>query len=156
MNFASLPGRRSLEEKDYEHLLRSYIPRELADAAYLRRVTDAEGRELIAANGRNGNFAGLVFPYVNPGTANVRAYRLRRDCPDLIEVDGKLKEQGKYLSAPGSGNHLYFVPGTRPEWLADRSMQIIIAEGEKKTLALWGVAWHGLGDARNGCTCARP
>src|SRR6185503_7612550 len=36
----------------------------------------------------------------------------------------------------------YFPPGVKPEWLQDQSLPIIVTEGEKKTLALWRLAWH--------------
>jgi hypothetical protein len=59
----------------------------------------------------------------------------------------KLHEKNKYLSPPGEGNKLYFVPGTSAEWLSDPTMPVVITEGEKKTLGLWNCSWDGLGDS---------
>jgi putative DNA primase/helicase len=42
---------------------------------------------------------------------------------------------------------LYFVPGTPLERYHDTTLPIIITEGEKKSLALETLAWHGMGDA---------
>lgn len=83
----------------------------------------------------------------------LREHRLRRDRPELEQKpDGTLKERGKYLSPPGHGNLLYFTPGTDPKWLADPTLPVAITEGEKKCLALFGLAWYGLGDV---ATCPR-
>jgi len=146
MKIASLPGAQ-LAESDYERLARCFILRELADAAFLRRVTDAQGRELIGINGRRGDFSGIVYPYVQPANGEICEYRLRRDYPDLEDHDGMVIEKNKYMTAPGSGNRLYFVPGTRSEWLSHSGVPVVIVEGPKKALALWAVAWQGLGDA---------
>src|SRR5262249_41580941 len=100
--------------------------------------------------GRNGagDYAGIVFPYIWPGETGPREYRLRRDHPDLeYDPSGKPKERAKYLTAPGRGNLLYLVPGTEPSWLNDAGLPVVIAEDEKKPLALWDLAHQGLGDA---------
>jgi hypothetical protein len=47
----------------------------------------------------------------------VREWRLRRDHPDIEYRKGKPKERGKYLSPPGRGNMIYFVPGLTPDLL---------------------------------------
>ena len=80
---------------------------------------------------------------------------LREDCgrngcgylPTIEYKDGKPREKNKYLSPPGEGNKLYFVPGTVPEWLLDSTLPVVITEGEKKTLSLWELAHYGLSDA---------
>jgi hypothetical protein len=136
-----------LDERDYQMLERCFISRELADQALLRGVSDIEGRTLIGANGRHGDYSGIAIPNIDPANGNIRDYRLRRDRPDLEQRNGRVVEEAKYLSAPGARNRAYFPPGTRPEWLKDSSIPIVLLEGEKKCLALWRVAWNGLGDA---------
>ena len=49
----------SLTEEDYSTLSRAWIPRELADAAMLRRVSDLEGREAIGHKGKR-DCAGIL------------------------------------------------------------------------------------------------
>ena len=129
---------------DYAKLEQSWIPRELADQALLRRVTSAEGAQLIGRND-NGSFAGMIFPYVWPGQDYAREYRLRRDRPEIqFDTEGRSHEKNKYLGAPGRGNLLYWVPGTRAELLANANVPIAITEGEKKTIALYRLSWHAL------------
>ena len=129
-----------LAETDYAALAKCGITRELADAAMLRRVNEHEGREIVGQKGKL-NCEGIAFPYYWPGEPYPNGYRLRRDHPDLVQgIDGKLKQERKYLSAPGQRNRLYFPPGVTPEHLADLSLPIVIVEGEKKSLALWCLA----------------
>jgi len=143
---ARLPG-VDLTPADLAALSQCGIPEDLARTAMLRRVDSATGSALMGRNG-SGDYSGLVFPYFWPGDDRVREYRLRRDRPEVeIRADGTTKPRGKYLSPPGRGNMLYLVPGTPPELLGDVSLPIILVEGEKKTLALWALAWHGLGEA---------
>jgi hypothetical protein len=139
-----LPG-SELQPNDLEKLAACGISPELARQALLRRVTSQEGARLIGRNGA-ADYAGITFPCVWPGDGDhIREYRLRRDHPELeLQPDGTLKERNKYLSPPGRGNLLYFVPGTQAEWLSDSSLPAIITEGAKKTLALWPLGWHGL------------
>jgi hypothetical protein len=142
----TLPG-NPLSEADFAVLEAIGIPRGLAQQALLRRVSSLQGREIVGRNG-SGDYAGVVFPYCWPGETNPHEYRLRRDKPELTaDSKGNLKERNKYLSPPGRGNRLYFVPGTSAEWLGDASMPIVITEGEKKTLALYGLSWHALSDS---------
>lgn len=125
-----------LSEADFRKLEGSWITRELAGQAMLRRVESAEGATIIGRNGR-GDYSGIVFPYVMPGAGEVREYFLRRDHPDYERDEaGKLKEQRKYLGPPGRTNLLYFVPGTPLQWLHDTRLPVAITEGAKKTLAL--------------------
>ena len=121
----------------------SWLSDEIIEQAQIRRVDDATARELLGRNGRSGAYQGLAFPYFLPGQDHVREYRVRRDQPDIESKDGKLKERGKYLSPPGRGNQLYFVPGTPPEALSDTDLPVTLAEGEKKTLALHRLATWG-------------
>src|SRR5713101_5235694 len=125
-----------LTPDDLAGLARSWITPQMASEAMLRRVTSIEGAQLIGRSGV-GNYSGIAFPYIWPGEAHVREYRVRRDQPDIeYDRNGQPKEKAKYLSPPGRGNFLYFVPGTPAQWLEDVSVPVFLVEGEKKTLAL--------------------
>ncbi len=142
----TLPG-TDLTPADLAKLAKCGITPELARAALLRRVASNEGGTLVGRKGA-ADYAGIVFPYVWPGELSPREYRLRRDRPEYEQqADGSLKERNKYLSPPGKGNLLYLPPQVRSEWLNDVGLPLIVTEGEKKTLALSALAWHGLGDA---------
>lgn len=135
---------KELTHNDLDGLAKSYITPELARQAGLFRVDSAEGGRIVGRNGK-GDYSGIVFPFYWPGETHARSYRLRRDEPELEQKsDGTIKVKGKYLSAPGGGNRLYFSPDTRAEWLKDVNLPITITEGEKKTLALSRLAWNGV------------
>lgn len=134
-----------LEDRDYQALVARWITPAIADSALLRRVDSITGQELVGRSGA-GRYDGLAIPYVWPGEDQVREYRLRRDHPDLEPNGSGFKEVGKYLSPPGRGNKLYFVPGTCPKLLEDTEVPIVITEGEFKTQALWRLSWHVVGD----------
>lgn len=134
-----------LTEKDYSNLRSSFITPEIAAAAKLRRVSDLDGAETVGRPRKAGtDYAGIVFPYFLPPNYNYpREYRLRRDNPEYEQkADGTRKEKGKYLSAPGAGNMLYFPPNVQSEWLQDVSLPVVLTEGEKKTLALHRLSRH--------------
>lgn len=141
----SLPG-TTPTESDLTNLESSWIHAELAQQALIRRVDGVTGAELVGKKPAD-NCAGLLFPYVWPGEDRVREYRLRRDAPDIRYEGSVKKEVGKYLSPPGRGNMLYLVPGTAAAWLQDADLPVVITEGEKKTLALWRLAFHELSEA---------
>jgi hypothetical protein len=131
-----------LNGADYALLNGSWITRALADQAMLRRVDSQEGREVIGHKGKR-DCAGILIPYYWPGEAAPVNYRVRRDRPELVQdKSGALKPDGRYLGAPGGGNHLYIPPGTTPEQLADVKIPIVVVEGEKKALALQRLANH--------------
>src|SRR5436309_1986222 len=140
-------NKQALTDADLRLLSASFISPELAQSAGLFRVASYDGGLIVGRNG-NADYSGIVFTYSLPGNPHPRDYRLRRDYPDLEQKsDGTIKEKAKYLSPPGRSNLLYFVPMTNPDWLADRSLPICLTEGEKKTLALWRLSWHGLSDS---------
>ena len=131
-----------LTEADYVALADSWIPREIADQAMLRRVDAQSGREVVGQKGSR-DCAGILFPYYWPGDPSPINYRVRRDHPDLVQgIDGKIKLERKYLAAPGGANRLYIPPSVTLDQLADASIPIVIVEGEKKALALWRLANH--------------
>ena len=136
------PWGRQLEESDYANLVTSWITRDLADAAMLRRVDAYEGREAVGQKGSR-DCAGILIPYYRPGEPRAFNYRLRRDNPDwTVAKDGKLRPDRKYLGPPGGANRLYIPPGVTLDQLADAQVPVAIAEGEKKALALWRLAHH--------------
>jgi hypothetical protein len=68
---------------------------------------------------------------------------VRRDNPEWTTgKDGKPKPDKKYLGAPNSTNRLYIPPGVTLEQLQDLTIPVVIVEGEKKALALWGLAHY--------------
>src|SRR5688572_30074282 len=137
-------NKQALTDADFRLLSSSFISPSLAQSAGIFRVDSLIGSEIVGRNG-HGDYSGLIFPYYLPGSHSPREYRLRRDNPDLEQgSDGRIKQKGKYLSPPGRGNLLYFVPMTVGEWLKDTSLPVCITEGEKKTLALWELSWQGL------------
>lgn len=77
----------------------------LSHTAGLRRVTSEQGKEVVGRRDRE-DYAGILFPYVWPGTTLACAHRIRRDNPPYTIRAGARVEDGKYLSAPGYGNKL--------------------------------------------------
>ena len=119
-----------------------WIDPELARRAKLRRVDSLIGGEMVGRRG--GDYSGILIPYFQPGSDQVRDYRLRRDHPDLeYNAGGNLKIKQKYLSPPGRSNMLYLPPGVPQSLLRDAAMPVVITEGEFKSLALWRAANHG-------------
>ena len=137
-----------LSEDDYAALAASWITRELADEAMLRRVNAQDGRDIVGQKG-SIDCAGILFPYYWPGEPGVLNYRIRRDNPDFkFAKDGKAKPDKKYLGAPSSGNRLYIPHGISLDQLADVNIPTAIVEGEKKALALWRLAGHEIEQPR--------
>jgi hypothetical protein len=131
-----------LSESDYAALDLSWITREIANAAMLRRVDAQEGREVVGQKG-NRDCAGILIPYYWPGESGPFNYRLRRDNPDWkYDGQGNPKPDRKYLGPPKGANRLYIPPGVTPEQLQDVTIPMVLVEGEKKALALWRLAWH--------------
>lgn len=126
----------SLTPQDLENLSSSWITPELAQIAGLFRVDNHQGAEIVGRSVGSSSYSGIVFPNIWPGESKAREYRLRRDYPDIEYKNQQPRPKAKYLSPPGRGNLLYFVPGTSLESLQNTSLPIVITEGEKKTLAL--------------------
>lgn len=136
----------SLSQTDFERLGHSFISREIAEQAKLRRVNEEEGAAIVGRKrNANSSYSGIVFPYFWPLTENPHLYRLRRDSPDLDRSqDGTYKQKGKYLCAPNSRNYLYFPPNVSHDHLTDITLPIVITEGEKKALALYRLSTEDL------------
>jgi hypothetical protein len=137
-----IPYGAPLTAADISGLARCGISEATVRSACLRRVTSFDGAEMMGRNG-SGDFNGIIFPYFDPVSGVVRNYRLRRDNPEI--ESGKPKN--KYIAAPGSRNMLYCHPVMDPDWITDTSLQILLTEGEKKTLALYELAWHHRADS---------
>src|SRR5947209_1231498 len=68
-----------LNDADYTALEgQSWIDREVADAAMLRRVDAEQGREVVGQKGKR-DCAGILFPNYLPGESRPRSYFIRRD-----------------------------------------------------------------------------
>ncbi len=131
----------ALTDGDYQSLQSSWITKEMADTACLRRVDSVEGQQAVGQ--KRGNCAGILIPYYWPDEPTPRAYRIRRDSPETtMGSGGRLKLDRKYLSAPGERNRIYVPPGVNLKQLADTNLPLVITEGEKKTLALQRLALH--------------
>jgi len=138
------PERLPLTAADLAAFARCGVPETLVRRAGIFRVDTLEGAQLVGRRAGSSDYTGVVFPYCLPGEERPFEYRLRRDHPDLeLQADGSRKERGKYLSPPGRGSRLYFVPGTLPEELSDVTLPITLSEGEKKALALTSLAETG-------------
>ena len=135
---------KPLTEADFDRLIG--IDREIIQRANVRRVDSLTGGQIVGRNGR-GDYSGILFPYCWPGEDHAREFRLRRDHPEMeADANGQLKPKDKYLSPAGIRNMLYFPPGIDTAWLKDPKVPIAITEGEKKTLALHGLALHDMSD----------
>src|ERR1700735_494816 len=77
------PWGTPLTEADYAILATSWITRDLADQAELRRVDAVQGREVLCQKG-NRDCAGILIPYYWPGEPMPFNYRVRRDSPEYV------------------------------------------------------------------------
>ena len=66
-------------DADIEMFSRSWIPPQLVVQANLRRVNAFEGAEIV--NRKPGDYAGIAFPYLRPGSPHSHLERLRVDRP---------------------------------------------------------------------------
>lgn len=136
----------SLIDSDYSMLERSWIHKDLANQALLRRVTSSEGASIVGRRDNN-SYGGIIFPYIWPGENHVRECWLRRDRPEIqYDGEGFPKEKNKYLGPPGRGNLLYVTPGTEAKLLNDVQVPVAITEGAKKAISLHRLSWYGLRD----------
>ena len=109
------------------------IPPALLVAAGVRRVSDAEARDLLCSNHR-GTLEGILYPRVDPISGREVGYRVRRDHPEL-ENDG---HKNKYMSSRDRPQ-LYFLPGAGA-LLTDVSVPVVPIESEKAALAITAAA----------------
>jgi hypothetical protein len=138
-----------LTESDYREVFAPRgIGKELADRTEIRRVISLDGAALVGVEGRPGDYSGLAIPNIRPGARQPRAYRLRRDHPDVEMKNGESRTVRRYLSAPGSCNLAYFMPGTTVDDLGDVERPVIFTEGELKSIALSALAHYLTARAR--------
>jgi hypothetical protein len=137
----TVPPTNRLTQADLASLQKCGITLEVVDAARIFRVDSLHGADIVGRAFKAGiDYAGIVFPYFLPNgdadNQHIREYRLRRDHPDHeYRPDGTIKEKGKYLGPPGRSNLLYFPSGTTSLMLRDTKLNVLVVEGEKKTLA---------------------
>src|SRR5262245_3093511 len=117
------PYGQGLTADDYRSLAGRWIDRDSADAALLFRVNNFEGREQVGEKRRN--CAGILIPYLWPGSAHWHGVRIRRDNHEWSNG----KPDAKYMGENGRSTRLYVVPGTSLEALADTALPLIVAEG---------------------------
>jgi len=135
-----------LTEQDYSTLSSSWITREIADAAMLRRVDACEGREVVGQKG-NRDCAGVLIPYYWPGQPHAYTYRLRRHSRLEARERRQAEARQEVLRATAELNRLYLPPGIAPGELQDVAIPLAIAEGEKKALALSRLARYENGSS---------
>ena len=136
----------NLTSADYALLAASYITPKLAIQAGLRRVTSIQGAEVLSRDD-GGDYSGLVFPYFLPGSKDSHLERVRLDSPAVEYRDGVKRATRRYVAPAQSRNRIYFVPGTNADHLGSTSINIVITEGEKKTLALYRASWEAVGES---------
>lgn len=120
---------------DVAAFARYRISPQLLEAAGVKRVTDAEARQLLHLQPLppERKLDGILFPYSWPQTGAPVYYRVRRDHPDVGKDN---KPEAKYLcSNGGSRRSLYYPPGAK-DLLRDESVPIMLVEAEKSALAL--------------------
>src|SRR5204863_6527216 len=96
----------SLLPADLTMFERFGIGQELIAAHRIRRVTDAEARDLLGCRRHPGDLSGILFPGIHPETGQIRDYRVRRDHPEI--ENGRVS--GKYMSSLDAAA-LYFPSG---------------------------------------------
>ncbi len=112
------------------------IEADLLQRAQVRRVDDLDGHLSLGLKVTGmEDFSGILYPYNHPKTGYARAYRLRRDHPE-IEDEKVIK---KYVSSLGGNKCLYFPPDCAA-LLADLSVIVIAVEAEKSVLAITSAA----------------
>ena len=140
---------QQLDARALSELARRGFTSELALLAKLLSVDDQEGKRLTGQERTSGRYDGIAIPNIRPGQTSPRAWTVRRYSPDTERrANDTLRETRKYMTEPGRSNLFYFVPGTKTEWLSDKSIPILFVEGEFKCLAMWIAAFWGITDGR--------
>jgi hypothetical protein len=129
------PGTDTLRPSDLASFERFGIPAELLTAAGVHRVTDQQARDEYGIRYKSAHLEGIVFPYLDPASEQVAAYRLRRDNPEL-ESDGR--PIAKYVSS--SDRRRFYFPPRSGALLRDAAIPIVFVEAEKSVLAIAAAA----------------
>jgi hypothetical protein len=120
----------NLRPADLERFHRFRITDEHIELHGIRRVTDAEARELGISF--KGDLAGVAIPTWGADDT-VKGYRVRRDHPEV--ENGKAKH--KYIQSVDPP-HLFFERTSR-RWLSDTSIDVVFVEAPTSALAV--AAW---------------
>lgn len=127
----------SLIPRHEEELKKRGISKEFALASSVRTAADNELRELnfqasLPTDERSKGLQGICFAYVDLQTNAEASWRLKPDTP-FIMGDGS---PAKYLSRLGDKVRPYFPHTTTLEMLSDSKVNIVLTEGEFKTLSI--------------------
>src|SRR5215208_83300 len=137
------------DSRALSEMARRGITPDIVSLAGLLSVDDQEGKRLTGQERTSGRYDGIAIPNIRPGQTQPRAWTIRRYSPDTERrSNGTRREIRKYMTEPGRSNLFYFVPGTKTEWLSDKSIPILFVEGEFKCLAMWIAAFWGVTDGR--------
>lgn len=139
-----------MTEADFDLFWRIGVGPELLGKAGVRRVTDREARDECGLEfGRHADLSGLAFPRCHPITGDVRAYRVRRDHPEIDLSTGR--PRAKYVGS--RDRQAWFFPGkVGAERLAGTctlkdgrrvSVPAVLVEAEKSCLSV-EAAWRAL------------
>ncbi len=117
-------------------LTQRVITESFAMRSGVRSIADNEALNLgfatvITHDQRTKGMQGTLFAYCDPGTRQERTFRLKPD--QQFQVGG---ESAKYLSRKSDPIQAYFPHTTTQEMLQNIKYQILITEGEFKTLSL--------------------
>ncbi|MBC8868032.1 MAG: DUF3854 domain-containing protein, partial [Planctomycetes bacterium] len=127
-----LPG-LTLDERHREHLKLSWLSDETIDASGIK---SASGVQLAALGFNSKDGPAMVIPY--PNKSLVRHYRIRPDS------DRPFQDSAKYRTRAGDTNALY-IPLSAWDVTDDPSAQLLVIEGEKKTLAAMQAGYVAVG-----------
>jgi hypothetical protein len=127
----------SLSARHEEELRKRGISREFALASGVRTAADNELRELnfqasLPHEERSKGLQGICFPYVDLELNAEAAWRIKPDTTFTMS-DGS---HPKYLSRLGDKPRAFFPHTTMLEMLPDPKINVVITEGEYKTLAI--------------------
>ena len=126
----------SLSERHREGFRKRGISPEFAIESGCRTLADNEARDLnfqasLPIDERSKGLQGILFTYRTLDGSRDPNHRLK---PDLrFSLNGK---QAKYLSRKGDPLRPYFPSTTLPDHAANAKINVIITEGEFKTLSL--------------------
>ncbi len=127
----------SLSARHEEELRKRAISPEFALASGVRSAADNELRDLnfqasLPRDERSKGLQGICFPYVDLEQNSEAAWRIKPDSTFTMS-DGS---HPKYLSRIGDKPRAYYPHTTTLELLSDPKANVVITEGEYKTLAI--------------------
>ena len=123
----------ALDERHRAHLKLSWLTDETIDASGIK---SASGEQLASLGFNPKDGPAMVIPYPHPSL--VRHYRIRPD------NDRAFEDSAKYRTRSGDTNALY-IPLNAWKVTDDPSAQLLVIEGEKKTLAALQAGYVAVG-----------